>query len=279
MVLSVALAAIIFRPLRDAGGFHVPSKSEAAGAHRMFASAFSDGDEQALSAASAPFGLETKKVSENGWQGLRISETEESCEGRGAYLLRDDKAALPVVLMAPHRGADRWTGEITASLFSDHPFTAAAWNSAPRRASDECKAGGDVTRVETHFFTAFSLAFAEQFPHGRVIQIHGFEKELRTSGAGRAADMIISNGSDTPGDGLLNLADCLSHSFPEHNVRVYPLDVQELGATQNSQGQALREAGFAGFAHIEISNQLRRSFLDDPQMRASFAHCLAVGTK
>jgi hypothetical protein len=279
MLLSASLAAIIFRPLRDAGGFHIPSSSEASGARRMFASALSGGERKELGAASKEYGLRTRKVQEENWRGLSLAEVDENCQGRGTYLLRDETHALPVALMAPHRGADRRTGELTAMLFSEHPVAAAAWNSAPRRPGVDCNIGGDVTRVDTHFFTAFSLAFADRFPEGRIIQIHGFEKNLRKSAAARRADIIVSNGSDAPGEALLILADCLRENMPDYSVSVYPIDTNELGALQNRQGRALRASGFGGFTHIEISAELRRSLVEDPQLRASFARCLSVATQ
>ncbi len=279
MLVSATLAAILLRPLTDAGGFLTPSKSEAAGARRMFTSALTGLDAAAIAAVSQEYGLEARMVSESDWRGLRLTEPVNSCEGRGAYLLRDEANAIPVALMAPHRGADRWTGNIAAQLFDEHPFAAAAWNSAPRRSTGECKASGDVTRVKNHFFTSFSLAFASRFPHGRVVQLHGFEHRLRTSKSGSQADVILSNGSETPDDGLLGLAECLVNALPLHRISVFPFDTQELGALQNKQGQALRSAGFGGFVHIEISRELRKALTQDVALRASLAKCLAAGTK
>jgi hypothetical protein len=279
MLVSTSLAAIFLRPLGDATGFHVPSKSEAAGAERMFASAMSAFDASSIAGAARGHGLAAQTVAEDGWQGLSIAENEDSCEGRGAYFLRDDADAAPVALMAPHRGADRWTGSIAALLFEEQRFAAAAWNTAPRRSTRDCKASGDVTRTETHFFTSFSLAFAKRFPDGRVVQLHGFDKKLRTTASGRRADIILSNGSETPDDSLLALADCLTEVLPLHKVRVFPLDTSELGALQNRQGQALRRAGFDGFVHIEIATGLRRILTSDARLRATFAACLIAGTQ
>ncbi|MGL5838592.1 MAG: hypothetical protein ACRCY3_08845 [Sphingorhabdus sp.] len=279
MVISGTLATLLFRSLNDATGFHVPSRSEAAGARRMFAMAMSSPEFGKIAQASAQYGLEPGRIAKEGWQGLRFAEAGNSCEGRGVYILRDDADPVPVALMAPHRGADRWTGSIAALLFDEHSFAAAAWNSAPRRSSDGCQASGDVTRTETHFFTSFSLAFASRFPHGRIVQLHGFDRKLRKSASGRRADVILSNGSEIPDDGLLLLADCLGNALPMHEVSVFPFDTDELGALQNRQGQALRRAGFDGFVHVEIAQELRRALTEDRALRASLASCLATGTR
>jgi hypothetical protein len=278
MLASATLAAIFQRPLGNATGFRVPSAGEAAAARQMFTMAMTNLDSRAITQAALGNGLEVNAVAEKGWQGLSIAEPEDSCEGRGAYFIREDSEAIPVAITAPHRGADRWTGSIAAQLFDEHRFAAAAWNSAPRRSTDECQDGGDVTRTKTHFFTSFSLAFASRFPHGRVVQLHGFDRKLRTSRSGRRSDMILSNGSENPDDGLLALTDCLSKAFPLHQISVFPFDTKELGAQQNRQGQALRKAGFDGFVHIEIVTSLRRALNENAELRASFAKCLSVGT-
>ncbi len=279
MLASTTLAAILFRPLGGAGNFHIPNSAEAVGARRMFATAIANVRTSAMPNASENYGFEARMVTESTWRGLSLTEPENACEGRGAYFLRSEGDTIPVALTAPHRGADRWTGNITAQLFEEHPFAAAAWNSAPRRSADDCNASGDVTRIESHYFTSFSLAFANRFPHGRVVQLHGFDSKLRVSASGSQADIILSDGSEAPSDGLLSLADCLANALPTHKIRVFPYDTSELGALQNRQGQALRKAGFAGFVHIEIVHELRRTLTQDAALRASFAQCLAAGTK
>jgi hypothetical protein len=245
----------------------------------MFATAMSGAEAGAIAEASQQFGLEARSVGKGDWQALRLAEPDDACEGKGVYLLRDEEDVAPVALMAPHRGADRWTGNIAAQLFDEHPFAAAAWNSAPRHASSECDTHGDVTRVPTHFFTSFSLAFASRFPQGRVVQLHGFDRKLRTSAAGRRADIIVSDGTESPSDGLLSLADCLGNALPLHVISAFPVDTPELGALHNRQGQALRNAGFDGFVHVEIASELRRSLTEDAQLRASLAQCLRTGVQ
>ncbi len=267
MVAAVILASQFLRPLREARGFDVPTAREAERARAGFASVLGGGD-------GVPDGLERLRFSDRaGVTGLR--EAAGACQGRGAYLLR--KVSMrPLALVAPHRGSDRHTGTLVDLLFAEQPIAAAAWNSAPRRAGESC-AAGDPARHATHYLTAFSLAFAQTYPGGRIIQLHGFDTKKRESSAAQLADMIVSEGSDTPSGHLFDLADCLSATLAPRRVAVYPNEVAELGALTNQQGQALRNAGFGGFVHIEISAQLRADMVQDRALRDGFAACLLAG--
>lgn len=275
MVLLATTLAVLLRPVRREGEFHIPSASEARRAETMFADLL--GREAQPGADSGPeqFGLALRRTEQPA--ALALAEPEGTCGGRGVYLLRQGEGLLPVALVAPHRGADLRTGEIAAALFNDYLFAAAAWNSAPRRNRQGCTEGGDVTREPTHYLTVFSQAFARRYPHGRIIQLHGFDSERREGLAGQSADAIVSDGSRAPAQRLLDLADCLSAAFPARTIQVFPIDTPELGATSNAQGQALRAAGFSGFAHLELSAAFRKDLQADPAERARLAACLGAG--
>lgn len=277
MVLAVTTLAALLRPLREARGFHVPDAAEARAAQAMFGAALA-GMRLAQSPNSldaSRFGLVTARVEAP--DGLALVEPQDDCGGRGAYLLRQGGDVFPVALVAPHRGADRHTGTIVQLLMAEHSFGAAAWNSAARRPSAACAHAGDVAREATHYITAFSLAFAQQYPQGRIIQLHGFDgKNYQDNDAGRA-DLILSDGSRRPPEGLRLMAACLTRAFPDRPVRVYGIDSDILGATENRQGRALRRAGFAGFTHVEMSPGMRALLVGDGSARARFATCLEAG--
>ena len=281
MVLAVTTLAALLRPLREARGFHVPDAAEARAAQTMFGAALAGMRQARISPQprnspdAARFGLVAARVEAP--DGLALVEPQDDCGGRGAYLLRQGADVSPVALVAPHRGADRHTGTIVQLLMAEHRFAAAAWNSAARRASAACAHAGDVAREATHYITAFSLAFAQQYPLGRVIQLHGFDgKNYQDNAAGRA-DMILSDGSRRPPEGLRLMAACLTRAFPDRPVRVYGIDSDILGATENRQGRALRRAGFAGFTHVEMSPGMRALLVGDGSARARFATCLEAG--
>ena len=195
------------------------------------------------------------------------------CAGKGIYWLRDN-GGQPLAITAPHRGSDRHTGELATMLFLETGAKAAAWNSAPRNPTSECANAFDLAREVMHPFTAFSLAFAGTHPNGRVVQLHGFEGAKRDSDIARDAAMIVSNGTEQPGDAVLALADCLSIAFAPRKTLVYPIATNELGALTNAQGQVLREEGFDGFIHLEIAADLRAEMTQNDALRSRLAECL-----
>ncbi|TMM48191.1 hypothetical protein [Qipengyuania marisflavi] len=275
MIGSAILATAIFRSLREATEFYVPDQREAATAQALFTRALAGDQGAVLGRDLEALGFELRPIANT--EGERvIREIDGDCRGRGLYRLRE-RGAVPLALIAPHRGFDRGTGQLAEQLMAEFPFAAAAWNSAPRKITQDCPGGGDPTRVETHYLTAFSLAFAATHPGGRVVQLHGFDRSRRESSAAQLADAIISEGSDNPAARLLDVADCLSVALHPARVLVYPGETRELGATQNRQGQALRAGGFDGFVHLEMSAGLRERLLSDGALRARLGQCLGTG--
>ena len=209
-------------------------------------------------------------------QALLIEEPAGSCRGGGSYLLRQGAGAIPLLISAPHRNADLLTGTLTMRFFIEGQARAAAWNSVPRRsacAEDE----SDIARLERHPFTAFTSAFARAHPNGRVVQVHGFDVGRRRTAEARAASVILSSGSRDISPTLESIAACLRHDLPSLNVALFPLDVSELGATRNAQGRSLRDIGFQGFVHAELSLELRRRLVEDAGLRQGFLACLEAG--
>lgn len=269
VAFSAAMLAGLFPPLRSSNGFERPGAVDLSRAEAMFAAGL-----------GAPKSSEWREeASDLGWQArdaegfAQLVEPFGNCQGRGVYLIGLSPDAAPTAMTAPHRGADKHTGTLAAMFAEEGKLAAAAWNSAPRRKSAECDAFGDLAKAEEHFFTAFALSFAQAYPQGRVVQLHGFDRDNRQSLAGSEADIIISDGTDQPGDRLLALSECLTISLQAWNVRVYPLDAPELGALKNAQGAALREQGFEGFTHIEMSLNLRLALRKDTGLRAQFLNC------
>lgn len=202
-------------------------------------------------------------------------EDERHHAGRGEYVIRNNERAEPLLIAAPHRGADRFTGTLAQLIFSETDAAAAGWNSAPRRGLFGER--NDVAKLRRHPFTAFALAFAATYPNGRVVQLHGFDPERRRTKAAQSASVILSGGSAHPPQAVASVSSCLQRNNGMGQVMVYPTDVDELGATQNAQGQALREVGFAGFVHVELSLALRRQLVNHAELRKQFAGCLASG--
>lgn len=270
----------LFAPLSETGSISLPSDSEFARGKAAFASLLS-APQEALADAdlSGLAGLGFEPGAIDGVQdALLIREGADTCAGRGVYWLRSgEKPGSNLAITAPHRGSDRHTGTLAAALFAETSARAAGWNSAPRRASAACPNALDITREKGHLFSAFALGFAQAVPDGLFVQLHGFDRERRDTLAAREAGMILSNGTGEPDARLYDLADCLSIAFAPTPVLVYPGDTPELGALSNAQGQLLREAGFGGFVHIEISADLRAAMVEEVDLRARLGACLVEG--
>lgn len=210
------------------------------------------------------------------FRGLAIEEPEGACRGGGTYLLRSQGETLPLLISAPHRGADRLTGPLALRLFVEGRAAVAAWNSVPRHS--RCGDGtSDLARLQRHPFTAFTAGFARTTPAGRIVQVHGFDPARRTTPEGQAASIILSSGSRARSAAVDTVASCLRSSFPDERVAVFPADVRELGALRNVQGRRLREIGFDGFVHAELSLDLRERLMGDSALGRRFGACLEAG--
>lgn len=201
---------------------------------------------------------------------LFVREAPERATGKGFYTIAEHGA--PVLLQAPHRDEDAGTGTIVAQLMEEHDFKAAAWNTVPRwYGGVSGRVNADLAHIEVSHFNAFGLAFARVFPEGRVVQIHGFSRDKRSTASGRSASIIVSSGTSRAGAAARAIADCLASTLTAETVLLYPTQVRELGATTNTNAQALRANGFYNFVHIELSREIRDALVADPNLRTRFA--------
>jgi len=209
---------------------------------------------------------------DSGWWIAR--EDPGSCRGRGFYAFHADRTRQ-TVLLAPHRFGDARTGEIALRLAALGRFRCIAWSTVPRNAKDT---GGedpaDLAHRSDSVFNALSDAFVEVLPRGGMVQLHGFEPGKRRTREAESADVIVSAGSRRPTPRSLAVSRCLETVLPGA-VRLFPRDVEELGATTNTQGKLLRERGHEGFVHLELSPRLREALLEDAGLLRRFASCLA----
>lgn len=202
-------------------------------------------------------------------------DTQAAPAGRGLYVLRRD--GLPLLFSAPHQFKDLDTGLLAALMTEEQGALGVAFNTAPR---DLPIAGGgglsDLGKLDATHFNAFHLAFRAAYPAARIVQLHGFARDKRRSEAGRAADVIVSNGTRRADPGAIALADCLRRAG--FGARLYPNEVRELGGTRSATLAALMGDGApAGtFLHIEISRELRDTLIDNQDVRWVFGACLGA---
>jgi hypothetical protein len=201
---------------------------------------------------------------------IAVTESPGRKEGRGFYLVRLGSAP-PVLMQAPHSGSDMLTGTITIKMFREHNIKAAAFNTVHRKQIDLAH------RYDTAF-QAMTLAFAAQNPGGRVIQWHGFNAAIRPTKKERMASAIISNGTRSPSPSLIRIVRCLGIASGG-TVYVFPTGINKLGATTNSQGNALRKMRFYDFIHLELSLPWRKKLSKEKTSREAWFRCLTKDFK
>ncbi len=196
-------------------------------------------------------------------------------EGRGFYAIRAGKSDKSL-LQAPHSFKDEHTREIVLHMMHQSQFAAAAWNTVPRSYIDKEKnqmVDADMAHLEQTFFVAFGRAFGSVYKNSNIIQMHGFSKEKRKSGAGEQADMVLSSGTAYATPAVQKMSGCMKRQLTP-NAKLYPDEVRELGGTTNSTGDALRQIGHNGFIHIEMSAQIRLQALKDTAFTTHLLGCL-----
>lgn len=207
---------------------------------------------------------------------LFFQEAVDVRKGRGLFAIRKDNKAEPWLIQAPHARFDKWTGKIVELLFSEGQFKAAMWNSVSRKTPIEhssVKREADMAHLPETYWQAITESFARYYEQGKVIQIHGYNQAKRKSSAGRNSEIILSAGHIYPPVWVQKFAHCLNKVIPD-KISLYPYDVEELGATTNVQGQLLRNIGFKGFLHIEMSQSMRQQFLQRQELRQLLIGCI-----
>ena len=179
---------------------------------------------------------------------LVIAEADQQRSGRGVYAFRI-QSKTKLVLQAPHRFFDRRTGTIVADLFQQHDVRAAAWNTVHRKQVD-------VAHSSRHFINAFTRAMIAHDSTTTTVQLHGFANDKKT-GASKLADAIVSDATRFPGRQARIVTMELKESFGREAIRLYPLEVRELGGTKNAQAKLLRSLGTSRFLHVEMNADFR----------------------
>lgn len=255
------------------GHYAEPREDHLAQAETLFARTLAGGDETHLKHEWAALGFDLLRVDNGTDRLLVLRENPARKEGRGFYAFRSGSSGR-TAWQAPHSNDDERTGRIVLDLFEQGRYVAAAWNTVPRRQENSGVAlDSDLAHRPASYFLAFSRAFAGHFNDGSVVQLHGFAPSRRRSGAGASADLILSAGDRAPRPALRAIASCLKAALP-YQVRIFPLDIDELGATTNSIGKALRNMGYGGFVHIETSPALREDLSEHVERRAQLIGCL-----
>ncbi len=225
-----------------------------------------------------------------------LVEPDSRRRGGGIYLFRRDAPVLgerPLrLLQAPHSYYDTRTGLLALTLLvrgsADARPDVLFANSMHRYG----RPGGEVpaTPVPTdlshnpdHLFSAMTDTLARTHGRVQVVQLHGFahlDKEKKTEAKGaktntagkeeiedkaekKAVEAVVSAGlREHSSVRARSTAKALRSVLQE--VRVFPEEVDQLGATTNVQGKLLRMVPRSSFVHVELSKNARDRLANDP---------------
>ncbi len=191
-----------------------------------------------------------------------ISESNHARHGRGIYAIRPN-AKFRYALQMPHSFSDVDTRDIGLRLFQSSSIMAAAWNTIDRTQVD-------VAHVRFHYFNSFTTAFTDANPASVVIQLHGFAKHKRATPDAFAADCIVSNGTRNPPPWVCEMAQMLDTKFESYSTLLFPVQIDDLGATKNRQAKLIHGETTASFLHVEMSQPLRKALRDQSRLRNDF---------
>jgi hypothetical protein len=248
------------------GEYQPPTAAEIKIAEKLFLFVLQGQRGENLRKAWAQQGFIMRTLIHKGIPFIAIQEMENQRTGRGFYLFRQ-KGSLPLALQSPHTYYDRFTRHIGRKLMRDGHYAALAWNTVSRH-------DADMAHLDHTIFQAFTRAFAQRYPKGTIVQLHGFSQQKRKSRRAQAADMILSNTFNTPSERVLMAYRCLSTNLSNHVVRLYPYEIMDLGGLGNRNAKTLLEHGFKNFVHIEMSLEMRRRLRYSSRVRRQFSACL-----
>jgi len=196
-------------------------------------------------------------------QTATVVENDAKRRGRGVYVIALGAAPRELLIQIPHSFSDVYTLPLGRELFEASGARAIAFSTLHRRGvagygdNDNRvppQGHADVAHDPESTFQSFTLAWgATQRPQALAVQLHGFA-DHRVD-----ADIVVSAGTKTPAPAwAVAVRDALQQMMPGRVIAVYPNDVDDLGATKNAQGRALR-AVKQRFLHVEMSGSLRES--------------------
>ena len=255
------------------GAYVAPGATEVEQAEALFLRCFDQCDAADVRQGWQHLGFEVLRAEHGGHPVIIVRERAQRREGRGFYLF-NLKTEATTALQAPHSDTDKNTREITLRLLAEGNFRAAAWNTVPRHYKKQgVVIDADMAHLPETYFLAFGRAYARRFGQGMLVQLHGFAQGKRRSVSGAGAEMVVSAGSKATTPTVLRVGRCLKQAGLGE-IRIYPAEIRELGATTNSTGHALRAMGHAGFVHIEMSAETRLALLSGKAERARLLRCM-----
>jgi len=240
--------------------------------------ALSDGSSPDFGERVGELGMKTEEWIIDGRRVLVLRERDSDRHGRGVYLFRRDPqtpSAQPLrILQAPHAYFDKGTGALALELLvrgdDDARPDALFANSMhrygrPGTPTPAKHAPTDLAHNPDHFFSALTRALVGSAQGAEVVQLHGFARSRgRDEGEGEVHAVVSAGLPKRSSQRARDVAAAMHNALA--GVRVYPDQVDWLGATTNVQGKLVRAIPQADFLHIELSSSARRRLAEDARL-------------
>ena len=270
-------------PGKDIEKTQLPSAAELILAEKLFQRVFAGENNSELRQQweSLGFGL-IEKASETGPL-LVLQELDKGTkkyDGKGFFVFAIDREST-TVLQVPHSFHDAETEIIALELIAKNNFRAAAWNTSPTELPVHSPLSPDSrTPPARGYMLAFTRALMAIEVDSYVVQLHSFEKsKVYTSNASHA-DIILSSYGDQSSQAIGWLGRCLKKEL-DYKVRIFPFEVQEMGAGENmpganynAVGELMQAESSQGFVHFVMGGMFREELRSYPQVQEKLFACL-----
>ncbi len=261
----------------------LPSAAELVLAEKLFQRVFSGENNSELRQQwkSLGFGL-IEKASETGPL-LVLRERDEGTKkynGKGFFVFAMDQEST-TVLQVPHASRDAETEIIALELVAKNNVRAAAWNTAPAELPVHSPLSPDSrTPPAKGYMLAFTRALMTIEPDSYVVQLHSFEKNNVYTPNASHADIILSGYGEQSSSSIGWLGRCLKKEL-DYTVRIFPFEVQEMGAGENmpganydAVGELMQAENSQGFVYFVMGSLFREELRSYPQVQEKLFACL-----
>lgn len=260
-----------------------PTDSErallAANLPTFFADLVAGADTSWLAPVLQPAGLDYHEIIDpDGTAWVVLSDALPTWRGAGGYIFRKGPVEHELVMQAPHSYYEPGTNPIARTILQEHSVRGFFFNTLHRYyllPGSACTGvhPADVTHVTNSFFHQLTTEYLHVEPNGTVVQLHGFSNpELEVLGVGT----VVSDGTSTPGDRILDLDATLGSTFAGSDVALFPNETPLYGATMNIQGRWMRDEDKGRFVHIEMSRAVRDVLATDADAQSELAAALVT---
>ncbi|HHI92473.1 MAG TPA: hypothetical protein ENK04_03010 [Gammaproteobacteria bacterium] len=202
-------------------------------------------------------------------------------DGKGFYVFAAGQGSA-TVLQAPHSFYDAETEIIALELMVKNNFRAAAWNTAPAELPVHSPLSPDSHAPPAKgYMLAFTRALMAVEADSYVVQLHSFEKNKMYTSNASHADIILSGYGEQSSQAIGKLGRCLKKEL-DYKVRIFPFEVQEMGAGENipganynTIGELMRAENNQGFVHLAMGGMFREELRSYPQVQQGLFSCLS----